>query len=217
MSKSAKTSRHRGSPNLSIENALWDQGLTHIAGIDEAGRGALAGPVTVAVVILPQQPDLIQKLGGVRDSKMLSPAQRENWRRILESLAVSFSTGSAAPEEIDESGIVPATRLAAHRAIRDLNVSPDYLLLDYILLPEIPIPQTAMPKGDVNSLTIAAASIFAKTTRDAYMQEIDKTYPSYGFHSNKGYGTKFHRLALASKGPTAIHRFSFSPLREKKK
>jgi len=217
MSRGDKASRHRASPNITIENALWRQGLTYIAGIDEAGRGALAGPVTAAAVILPQMPDLIQSLNGVRDSKMMSPIQRDKWRRLLEPFAISFGTGSASPREIDMLGIVSATRLAAHRAIHELSVPPDYLLLDYILLPEIPIPQTALPKGDVHSLSIAAASIIAKTTRDDYMRDIDKQYPSYGFTANKGYGTELHRSVLAIDGPTAIHRFSFSPLRDKKK
>ena len=201
-------------PNLEFEHEYWRRGCQFIAGIDEAGRGALAGPVFAAAVILPSaRVDLLPSLAGVDDSKKLTVAQREQWAVRIPHIAVSCAVASASAEEIDRMGILPATRLAAQRAIQTLSINPDHLLLDYILLPALPLPQTPLVKGDARSLSIAAASILAKTARDAHLCVLDKTYPGYGFAAHKGYGTSKHLAALEKLGPTPIHRRNFAPLR----
>jgi ribonuclease HII len=199
-------------PTLDLERALWANGALWVAGIDEAGRGALAGPVTAAAVVLPQIINFTQELCGVRDSKKMTSSQRESWARVIKEVAVTFGVGLASAAEIDALGILPATRLASQRAITSLSVVPDHLLLDYILLPELTFPQTAIPKGDSISLSIAAASVLAKTTRDAILCELEEHYPGYGLANHKGYGTAFHRDALGKLGPTSIHRMSFAPI-----
>jgi ribonuclease HII len=200
-------------PTLDLERALWANGALWIAGIDEAGRGALAGPVAAAAVVLPQITNFTLELHGVRDSKKMTPSQRETWSRVIRESAVTIGVGLASAVEIDALGILPATRLASQRAIAFLSVVPDHLLLDYILLPELATPQTAIPKGDAISLSIAAASVLAKTTRDAILCELDEQYPGYGLADHKGYGTAAHREALKKLGPTPVHRLSFAPLR----
>ena len=196
-------------PDLSFEQALWAAGALHIAGIDEAGRGALAGPVVAAAVILPADPSITGQLAGVDDSKQLSPRQRQALRpRILE-VALAWGVGLASAQEIDMLGILPATRLAAWRAVQALDAAPQHLLLDCLLLPDLDIPQTSLVKGDCRSLSIAAASIIAKTTRDAQMVELAAHYPAYGLATHKGYGTLAHRRALAKYGPSPLHRISF--------
>jgi ribonuclease HII len=197
-------------PDLSFERSLWDAGLTAVAGIDEAGRGALAGPVSAAAVILPPDPAIGNWLKGVRDSKQLTPDQRETTREKILQLALAWGVGYATNEEIDLIGILPATRIAAWRALKSLSISPAHLLLDYIFLPDIPVPQTALIKGDCRSLSIAAASILAKTARDATLRELDQVYPGYGFAAHKGYGTEAHRAALQRLGACPLHRLSFS-------
>lgn len=200
-------------PTLEFERALWQLGIVHVAGIDEAGRGALAGPVAAAAVILPPDGSIATTLEGVRDSKMMTPAQRESWSGCIRDVAVTWGLGFGSPAEVDALGIVPATCLAAHRALAELEPPPEHLLLDYLLLPEAPQPQTALVKGDMRSLSIAAASVIAKTGRDAILVELDDHYPGYGFAAHKGYGTKFHREAIQTLGPSPVHRFSFAPLR----
>jgi ribonuclease HII len=200
-------------PHLRHENALWANGSLWVAGIDEAGRGALAGPVAAAAVILPQIPTFTVELEGVRDSKKMTPNQRECWAQTIQATAVTYGVGLASTEEIDRFGIIPATRFAMSRAISELAICPDCLLLDYLNLPEVPINQIALVKGDMRSLSIAAASILAKTKRDAILKSLDKDYPGYGFAENKGYGTKFHQAAIQRLGPSPIHRMSFAPLR----
>ena len=197
-------------PDLSFELELWQAGLMGVAGIDEAGRGALAGPVAAAAVILPQTMEVIGLLKGVRDSKQMTPKHREIAREWILQYAAAWGVGFATPEEIDQLGIVPATQLAAWRALGQLLPYPDHLLLDYLFLPDVSIPQTALIKGDCRSLSIAAASILAKTSRDALMRELDLTYPSYGFAAHKGYGTLAHRGALLRLGPSQVHRLSFT-------
>jgi ribonuclease HII len=199
-------------PDLSFEQALWDSGLSMVAGIDEAGRGALAGPVAAAAVVLPCDPGMAVRLQGVRDSKQMSPHQREEARERIQAVALTWGVGFASPDEIDTLGILPATRLAACRALEALNPLPDHLLLDYIFLPEIPLSQTALVKGDCRSLSIAAASVLAKTSRDAMLRELDVCYPGYGFAAHKGYGTQAHRLALRRLGASPVHRLSFTLL-----
>jgi ribonuclease HII len=181
-----------------------------VAGIDDAGRGALAGPVSAAAVILPQDPAIGKWLKGVRDSKQLTPDQRATTREKILQVAIAWGVGYATNEEIDLIGILPATRLAAWRALESLPVSPAHLLLDYIFLPDIPMPQTALIKGDCRSLSIAAASILAKTARDDALRVYDLIYPGYGFAAHKGYGTDAHRAALQRLGACPLHRLSFS-------
>jgi ribonuclease HII len=199
------------SPDFSFESSLWKNGCHYVAGIDEAGRGALAGPVVAALVIF--SPDLsLKMLDGVRDSKEMTPARRDQWAERLRELALAWGIGLATSQEIDGLGIVPATRTAAQRAIDRLHVTPQHILLDYLLLPDSPIPQTSLVKGDARSMSIAAASVIAKTTRDALLYDLDAQYPGYGFARHKGYGTAVHRAAMASRGPSPIHRLSFKPL-----
>jgi ribonuclease HII len=208
------SSRNRIRPDLSLEFELRAQGLQQIAGIDEAGRGALAGPVVAAAVILPlDRFGLLRELQSVNDSKQLSVAQRVDCECLIRSLANSIAIGKASVQEIDELGILAATRLAMCRAIEDLADPVDHLLIDYVKLPELPIPQTAVVRGDATALSIAAASIIAKQTRDRSMIELDRDFPGYGFASHKGYGTVQHRSMLAKLGPSQAHRRSFAPVR----
>jgi len=203
-------------PDLSFEEALWRRGALLVAGMDEAGRGALAGPVVAAALILPPEPSLSQSLRGVRDSKQMSPQERERWAPLLKEVALAWGVGFAQVEEIDELGIAPATRLAMRRALEQLRVQPQHLLVDYFTLPEVNIPQTALVKGDGRALSIAAASILAKTARDACLRQLDRDYPGYGLARHKGYGTAAHLEALARLGPSPAHRRSFSPVRQDK-
>ena len=202
------------SPDLSLEIALWDSGISYIAGIDEAGRGALAGPVTTAAVILPPDPTLVSSLIGVRDSKQMTPRQRNLWVNRLQEISIAWSVGLASQFEIDRMGILPATRLAAIRALNTLPIQPNHILLDYLFLPDASQPQTSLIKGDARSLSIAAASVFAKTIRDAILCELDTRYPGYSFHLHKGYGTEKHLSALDVLGPSPAHRLSFHPVTE---
>ena len=200
------------SPNLNLEEAYWKLGAGLIAGIDEAGRGAWAGPVSAGVVVLPNEVDVQQTLQGVRDSKQMSPAGRREWAERIKSTATTWAIGLASHEEIDRMGILQATRLAATRAIDRLTQMPEILLIDWLFLPDVNLPQTAIIKGDNRSLSIACASVLAKTTRDALLVELDGLYPVYGFAAHKGYGTAVHRKALKDFGPCPVHRMSYQPL-----
>jgi ribonuclease HII len=195
-------------PTLEFERYLWNGGFTRIAGIDEAGRGAWAGPVAAAAVILPANPSLTRTLHRVRDSKLMTPLARETWAPRVKESAVGWGVGFASAEEIDTLGIVPATKLAATRALE--NLLPDYLITDYMIFPEIDLPQTGLVKGDQRSLSVAAASVLAKTARDALMRELDGQYPAYGFARHKGYGTRLHQDAIKKLRRCEIHRKSFS-------
>ena len=200
-------------PNLTLELALHDNGIAVIAGIDEAGRGAWAGPVVAAAVVLPlDQCNLARDLGGVRDSKLLGVRQRGHWADKILETASAVGVGQATADEVDTLGVVPATRCAMTRAYHELDPYPDHLLIDYILIPESDLPQTALPKGDVIVLSIAAASIIAKVSRDKVMIELEEHYPGYGFARHKGYGTSVHQDALAVLGPSPVHRRSFAPI-----
>jgi len=201
----------RTKPGISFESDLWDEGFIHIAGMDEAGRGALAGPVSVGVVILPNDKAfLASTLSGVRDSKQLTPRKREALAKPIMETVLAWAVGFATPVEIDMQGIVRATRLAALRALHQFTITPQYLLTDFRLeLPQIDIPQTSIIKGDAHCLSIACASILAKTERDALMRELDSQYPGYGLGKHKGYGTQAHRSALRRLGPSDIHRRTF--------
>ena len=197
------------SPDLSFENALWTTGVALVAGIDEAGRGALAGPVAAAALILPPDPDLYQALKGVRDSKQMTADARSRWAVRLADLALAWAVGFSTNHEIDAIGILAATRLAVQRALQQLCISPQHLLVDYLELPECPIQQTALVKGDARSLSIAAASIMAKTSRDEALRRLEQEFPGYGFAEHKGYGTAAHRQAIQILGYSAVHRLSF--------
>jgi len=202
----------RVSPNLKFESDLWDSGLLHVAGLDEAGRGALAGPVAVGAVMLPGEDKtrLAQTLSRARDSKQLTARARESLAPLIKDTALAWSVGFATADEIDAQGIVRATRLAAIRALHQFSVTPQYLLTDFRLeLPQLNIPQTSIVKGDAHCLSIACASILAKTERDALMRELDERHPSYGLGKHKGYGTQAHRSAMKRLGLSAIHRRSF--------
>jgi ribonuclease HII len=198
-------------PDLSYESTLWQAGLLHLAGMDEAGRGALAGPVAVGVVLLPPgDTDLARRLDGVRDSKLLTPLARSLLRPRIQECALAWAVGFAKAEEIDALGIVAATRLAALRALEGVPRLPDFLLTDFRLeLPELDVPQAAIVKGDQKSLSIAAASILAKTARDARLCELDLRFPGYGLARHKGYGTLSHRRAIQQMGACEIHRRTF--------
>lgn len=201
----------RAKPNLALESELWQGGLLYIAGLDEAGRGALAGPVAVGAVILPNDKTLLTStLAGARDSKQMTPLERDALAPRIREAALAWAVGFAAPQEIDTQGIVWAIRLAAHRALYQFTLTPQYLLTDFRLeLPQIDIPQKSYVKGDARCLSIACASILAKTERDALMRELDGQYPGYGLAQNKGYGTQAHRSAMERLGLSPIHRRSF--------
>ena len=199
-------------PNMRQERALIRQGHVLVAGIDEAGRGAWAGPVVAAAVILPGGASRLAALRGVRDSKLLSPVQREALSPAIREKALAVGIGMASHEEIDAMGIVPATRLAMRRAVEQLAPAPDALLIDALKLPDVPLPQRVMFHADTLCLSVAAASIVAKVTRDHLMMELDAQYPGYGFARHKGYGTQIHQQALAQLGPSAIHRMTFKPV-----
>ena len=191
-------------------DALWKYereyaSYTYICGIDEVGRGPLAGPVVAGAVILPKDCDILY----VNDSKKLTEKKREELYDVIMEKAVSIGIGYASPERIDEINILQATYEAMREAISKLTVSPDILLNDAVTIPEVSCKQVPIIKGDAKSISIGAASIIAKVTRDRLMVDYDTIYPEYGFASNKGYGAKAHIDALKKYGPTPIHRRSF--------
>ena len=197
--------------------ALFSQGYSCIAGLDEAGRGCLAGPVVAAAVMLPLEVDtsrLRAALTGVNDSKQLSAATRERLYEVISRHALSIGVGIGSVQLIDERNILQATKHAMRRALASLSPTPQALLLDALLLQDIALPQRAIIKGDAISLTIAAASIIAKVTRDRIMLELHEQLPVYGFAQHKGYGTVQHLAALQQHGVTPHHRRSFAPVRE---
>ncbi|RKU16912.1 ribonuclease HII [Candidatus Poribacteria bacterium] len=191
-----------------FELACQQSGYKQIAGIDEAGRGALAGPVIAAAVILPTH----YRIEGLRDSKQLSPKQRVHLFDEIHDVAVSVGIGSADHQVIDRLNILEAALLAMREAVEKLTPSPDYILVDGLHLPEVGIVSEAIPKGDRQSYSIAAASIIAKVTRDQLMVELDPIYPNYGFSRHKGYPTSQHRQAIAQFGVSDIHRRTFKLL-----
>lgn len=196
---------------LRYENELYAQGLTLIAGCDEAGMAPLAGPVVAAAVILKKN----WKLRGLDDSKkILDEERREELAQAIKADAICWSVGRAEVEEIDTVNIYHAGLLAMRRAVQGLACAPEYVLVDARKIPEIPQPQRGIIKGDALSLSIAAASIIAKTTRDAFMVEMDRQYPGYGFAEHKGYPTPIHCAALKERGAVSIHRRSFNRVRE---
>ena len=203
----------RQRPDMAQELALHAQGYRLIAGIDEVGRGALAGDVVAAAVILPTDPAILERLHGVRDSKQLSARQRSILYTTIQAEAIAIGLGRVSAQEIDRLGIVPATRLAMTKAVASLAVQPDHLLIDAMRLPAVPIAQRAIIHGDARCLSIAAASIVAKVTRDRTMQELERVFPGYGFARHKGYGTAGHRQVLQVLHPCPIHRRTYAPVR----
>ncbi len=197
-------------PDGFFEAEATVRGFRRIAGIDEAGRGPLAGPVVAAAVVLPRQ----KVFPGLKDSKCLSPSERNRLFAEISDQARDVSVGHADAEEIDEIGIVPATRKAMGRAVRGLSSPPDYLLIDAVPLPEMGIAHRAIVKGDLLSRSIAAASVIAKVTRDRLMAELHDRYPQYNFLAHKGYGTREHLTLLDQFGPCDVHRRCFRPISE---
>ena len=193
---------------LFFEARARASGFTCIAGLDEAGRGPLAGPVVAAAVVLPD--GLL--IPGLTDSKQVPQHERERLFEVIRTEAVCYGVGIADEQTIDLVNILQATIIAMERALQTLNPQPDYLLLDAISLPRVPLPQKPIIKGDCRSHTIAAASILAKVTRDRMMQELHQKYPHYNFQKHKGYGTKEHLLLLRKHGPCDAHRKTFNPV-----
>jgi ribonuclease HII len=201
-------------PSLELEKGLWADGYRRVAGLDEAGRGAWAGPVVAAVVILPRhRADLLAVLDRVRDSKQLTARTRELLYPVICETALAVGVGMASPRFIDVHRIVAATRRAMMMALHNLGPRADYLLVDALSLPAKRVPQQSLVKGDAHVLSIAAASVVAKVTRDRWMVAVDSYHAGYSFASNKGYGTPAHRAALQELGPCPAHRMSFAPLR----
>ncbi len=195
--------------------ALYEQGYSFVAGIDEVGRGCLAGPVVAAAVILPlTDENLLSHLVGVKDSKQTTPQAREHLYEVILHYALAVAIGMGSVALIDERNILQATKYAMKAAIAQLPIAPQALLLDAVRLSDIPLPQRSIIKGDSLCLSIAAASIIAKVTRDRLMLQLHEQYPHYGFDHHKGYGTPAHLAALQQHGVTPLHRTTFSPIRE---
>ena len=202
---------------LAHERELWQKGLTLVAGVDEAGRGPLAGPVMAAAVVLPcgwSETGIDSRLRGLNDSKQLTEAQREQYYEVLTSHAdIRWAVGSVDVEVIDRINILQATHRAMNLALAQLQPPPEHVLVDGRPVKSMPFLHTALVKGDARSYSIAGASVLAKGTRDRLMHEFDRLYPGYGFAEHKGYGTPQHLAAIQSLGPCPIHRRSFAPLR----
>jgi ribonuclease HII len=203
-----------------FERALWKQGVMRVAGVDEAGRGPLAGPVVAAAAVLPAkwaESGLPRELNGLNDSKQLTRTQREKFFAFLTSCGeVEFAVARIDALQIDALNILRATHYAMNAALAKLNPAPQHVLVDGRAVKTIRVPQTAIVKGDARSYSIAAASVLAKVTRDRLMLEFDWRWPVYGFAAHKGYGTARHLAAIAAHGPCPIHRHSFAPLKAKK-
>ena len=203
---------------LSREREFWLRGIVRVAGVDEAGRGPLAGPVTAAAVVMPADfaiREIEMKLRGLTDSKKLTARQRETFYGLLrDAEEVQVGVGFCDQLEIDRLNILHATHLAMARALLNLPMMADLALVDGLPVEGLPCPSESIVRGDSLSLSIAAASIIAKVERDTCMREFDLAYPEYGFAGHKGYGTENHLRALSMYGPCPMHRFSFRPVRE---
>ena len=203
-------------PSLELEQEAVRQGYSWVAGVDEVGRGPLAGPVVAGAVVLPPELDSRASwLQGIDDSKRLTPLQRDKILVEIRKHAVGIGLGMAGPAEIDDIGIAAATRRAMVRAVEALPQRPEYLLVDFVPLSECGLPVHALVGGDRLCYSIAAASIVAKVTRDQLMEGADRDHPHYGFAKHKGYPTPEHLRLLSLHGPSPIHRRSFAPLRPK--
>ncbi len=200
-------------PTLEEEMALLSQGYSFIAGVDEAGRGCLAGPVVAAAVMLPLDKDISTLLTGVRDSKQMTALARERLFAVIQQHALAVAVGIGSVELIDRRNILQATKQAMKDALAQLSPAPQALLLDALYLRDIALPQRSLIKGDARCLSIAAASVIAKVTRDRLMLQLHQEYPAYGFDQHKGYGTPAHLTALQEHGATPHHRQSFAPVR----
>lgn len=202
---------------FAFERALLEGGASRIAGVDEAGRGPLAGPVVAAAVILPPEwvgNGLPAELEGLNDSKQLTESQREAFFEALTAgVGVCYGIGAVDAGTIDAVNILQATHRAMELALARLQPQPDHALVDGRRVASLALPQTALVKGDARSFSIAAASVLAKVTRDRWMLEFDRAFPGYGFAEHKGYGTAQHLAALSRHGPCPIHRRSFAPLK----
>ena len=215
-------SRPRAAKTASLhhERHYFRVGCRYIIGMDEAGRGPLAGPVAAAAVALPlERDDLSRALRGVRDSKEMTPTQRQLLDATIKDIALTWGIGHSSAADIDRVGIVSATKAALQTALQHAldrsHIFPDCLFLDYMLFPERrDIPQVSIVDGDKHSLSIACASVIAKVWRDNHMAALDSLYPQYGFVKHKGYGTSAHRSALEQHGPCPEHRRSFAPVRD---
>jgi ribonuclease HII len=200
-----------------FERVLWAKGLTRVAGVDEAGRGPLAGPVVAAAAILPSKwaaSGLPPQLEGLNDSKQLTAAQREKYFAFLTACPeVQFAIAQVGAAQIDAINILRATHRAMNSALAQLQLAPEHALVDGRPVKTMPVPHTAIVQGDARSYSIAAASVLAKVTRDRLMLEFDRQWPKYGFAGHKGYGTAQHLAAIAEHGPCPIHRRSFAPLK----
>ena len=199
-------------PTFDTEKELGGLGYRLVAGIDEVGRGALAGPVFAAAVIIPPDSDFTW-LSLVRDSKQLSPRQRERLFGLIQEDDIPMGLGIVPHTVVDDVGIVRATQLAMCRAVESMPVVPDFLIIDALALPDIDLPQKPIVDGDAACVSIACASVVAKVSRDRHMAELDGVYPGYGLAAHKGYGTRQHLAGLRKWGPSAIHRRSFAPVR----
>lgn len=191
-----------------FEEKLYDEGYHNICGVDEAGRGPLAGPVVVASCILPP----FLRIDGINDSKQLSAKKRQELYKLIIKNAISYNIVFISEEDVDNLNIYQATKKGMLEAINGLNVKPDYALIDAMPLGELNIPHNSIIHGDARCASVAAASILAKVTRDDYMEKMDIKYPNYGFKKHKGYGTKAHIEALEKYGPCAIHRKTYAPV-----
>lgn len=191
-----------------FEEELFDKGYEKICGIDEAGRGPLAGPICVAACILPP----FLRIDGINDSKQLSEKKREELYKIIVKHALAYSIVFISEKDVDELNIYQATKKGMLECIEEIKIKPDYVLIDAMPLGELEIPHDSIIHGDALSASVAAASILAKVSRDHYMEKMDIKYPNYGFKKHKGYGTKEHLLALEKYGPCKIHRKTFAPV-----
>jgi ribonuclease HII len=199
-------------PGAEIERALWASGQARVAGVDEVGRGSWAGPVVAAAVVFSPEALRDDALRGVRDSKTLSAAAREELAARIRAVACGVGVGAASSRVVDSLGLTRATVLAMCRAIARLRPAPDYLLVDGLPIRGIDLPHRCIVDGDALCLSIAAASIVAKVARDRWMARWDARFPAYAFAQNKGYGTPAHRRALATEGPCPLHRLSYAPV-----
>jgi len=200
-------------PTFLEEQKLWNSGYKFIAGLDEVGRGTIAGPVVTGIVVLPETLSG-EWVSHINDSKRMTPKRRQYVLGHLQDSAIALQTGISSVEEVDQLGIVEAVQLAMKRSVCSIPITPQFLLMDAFELNGIDIPQKAIVKGDSLSMSIAAASILAKETRDSLMVALHEKFPEYGFDSHKGYGTKKHIEALKLYGPCPLHRKTFRPVSE---